>query len=178
MKAITVVIACFSLVGSFAADSSPDKIFSPTVSGKPSYDHQRELVQKFYTALQDNDADALKELLASDYHVVNAGEVQDSSYSKFTEMSKNIKVRMLALHKALPNFTLTISDVLIDDNKALARVSISGLQQGPFLGIVPTQKPIHIKFFDLFTFKDGKISHIAEMWNELSVMRQLGYIVL
>lgn len=180
MKATTLALTLLLIAQGVAAESSPEtsKIFSPTSSGQPSYEHHKTVVLKFYEALQNNNPEALKELVTYDYHVVNAGEVQDSSYSKFTEMSKNLKVRMTSLHTALPNFTLDISELLVDGNKVLARVTISGLQQGSFLGITPTQKPIHIKFFDLFTFKDGKISHIAEMWNELSVMKQLGYIVL
>lgn len=184
MKVFKLVFPLVAMIGfssySFSADAPKEnsKIFSPTASGQTTYENNKGVVIAFYKAMQDNDTEALNSLLTLDYHIVNAGEVQDSSYSKFTEMSKNLKVRMLALHKAFPDFTLDVSELLVDGNKALARVTISGLQQGVFLGVVPTQKPIHIKFFDLFTLKDGKISHIAEMWNELSVMKQLGYIVL
>lgn len=154
------------------------KIFSANTSGKSTYEYNKGVVLDFYSALQDNNNEALNALLAPEYRVVNIGEVQDSSYSKFTEMSKNLKVRMTALHKALPDFKLDVSEILVDGNKALARITISGIQKGTFLGIVPTQKPLHIKFLDVLTIKDGKIIHIAEMWNELSVMKQLGYFVL
>lgn len=154
------------------------KIFTPSASGKTPYDDNKQVVTDFYNTLQTNDIQKLSTLLVPDYHVVNSGDLQDSSYSKFTEMSKNLKVRMIALHKALPDFKLDVSELLADGNKVLARVTISGVQKGSFLGIGPTNKPIHIKLFDVFTIKDGKIIHIAEMWNELSVMKQLGYIVL
>jgi predicted ester cyclase len=165
---------------SFTADAPKEtsKIFSPTVSGTPAYDNNKNIVLGFYKAMQDNNPDKLNSFLALDYQIINAGEVQESPYSKFTEMSKNLTIRTTALHKALPNFKLDVSEILVDGNKVLARVTISGIQKGVFLGIIPMQQPIHIKFFDLITLKDEKIVHIAEMWNELSIMKQLGYIVL
>lgn len=154
------------------------KIFTPNASGKTTYDDNKSIVLNFYNIMQNNEVQKLTNLLNSDYTVINSGDLQDSSYSKFTEMSKNLKVRIMALHSALPDFKLEVSELLADENKVLARITISGIQKGPFLGIAPTNKPIHIKLFDVFTIKDGKIIHLAEMWNELSVMKQLGYIVL
>lgn len=153
-------------------------IFAPSASGQTPSEDSKQIVQTFYSIMQDGDTKDLNAILAPDYHMINAGDIQDSSYSRFTEMSKNLKVRIMALHKALPDFKLDVSEILADGNKVLARVTISGIQKGPFLGIAPTNKPIHIKFFDIFTIKDGKIIYIAEMWNELSVMKQLGYIIL
>ena len=48
----------------------------------------------------------------------------------------------------------------------------------PFLGVEATDKPVVIKIFAVFTIEGGKITHLNEVWNELGVMKQIGYIVL
>ena len=184
MRLLTLLLPLLTLAcaasSAFGAQKPPaaSNIFTPSASGQSTYEDNKRIVQTFYEIMQHGNTQDLNSILASDYHMINAGEIQDSSYSKFTEMSKNIKVRIMALHKALPDFRLDVSEVLADGNKVLARVTISGIQAGSFLGIVPTNKPIHIKCFDIFTIKEGKITYIAEIWNELSVMKQLGYIIL
>jgi steroid delta-isomerase-like uncharacterized protein len=184
MRVLTLLLPLFTFAwaiqplfsGEAPADSS--KIITPNASGKTTYENNRKVVLDFYNIMQTNETQGLGALITPDYRVVNAGDLQDSSYSKFTEMSKNLKIRIIALHKALPDFKLEISDLITEGDKVMARVTISGVQKGTFLGINPTNKPIHIKFFNVFTIKDGRISHLAEMWNELSVMKQLGYIIL
>jgi steroid delta-isomerase-like uncharacterized protein len=128
--------------------------------------------------MQDNDIQRFGSLITPDYKVTCSGDIQDSPYSRFTEMSKNLKIRIMALHKALPEFKLEVSELFAEEDKVFAKVTISGVHKGNFLGISPTNKPILLKFFHVFTLKEGKIVHLAEMWNELSVMKQLGDIIL
>ena len=110
--------------------------------------------------------------------MINFGEIAETSYSKFTEMSKNLKVRVGALHKALPDLDVKINEVLAERNKVMVQATISGIQKGDFMGIAPTNKPVHIKFISVLTIRDEKIQMISEMWNEINVMKQLGFIVL
>jgi predicted ester cyclase len=68
--------------------------------------------------------------------------------------------------------------MLADGNKVVARIQIQGVQRGSFLGIEPTNKPVVIKEFVILTIEGGKITHLNEVWNELGVMKQIGYIAL
>lgn len=174
---LAALLCVGTCIGVKADQEGSSKIFSPSVSGKSIHEDNSLLVNQFYEIMQNNDIQKLSSILSVDYHVSNAGDLQDSSYSKFTEMSKNLPVRITALHKALPDFKLTMTELLIDGNQVLARGTLSGIQKGTFLGVAPTNKPIHIKFFNIITIKDNKIVNITEMWNELSVMKQLGYII-
>ena len=49
---------------------------------------------------------------------------------------------------------------------------------GVILEWEPTDKPVVIKIFALFTIEGGKISHLNEVWNKLDVMKQIGFVVL
>ena len=138
----------------------------------------KALVKEFYDAFSKNDPRTMNDLLAAKYGVQDSTVVFDSSYSKYDAFSKNLSVRISALHKALPEFKLQIVEMMSDGNKVLARVQIQGVQRGPFLGIEPTDKPVVIKVFAVFTIEGGKITHLNEVWNELGVMKQIGYIVL
>ncbi|MCH9631462.1 MAG: hypothetical protein S4CHLAM37_14850 [Chlamydiia bacterium] len=183
-----ICLSCLSLSPIFSEEISEaggyerheDKIFSPRSSGKtdPAYDNNKELVMDFLTAIKRNDTSMISELLAHNYKVVNFGEIAETSYSKFTEMSKNLKVRVNALHKALPDFDLKVSSLVAEGNKVIVQATLSGIQKGDFMGIAPTNKPVHLKFFTAFTISDEKIILVSEMWNEINVMKQLGFIVL
>lgn len=181
MKLSIIFTTLLSLtLGQLGADETylkVTKIFTPSTSGKGVSEDLSLIVKNFYKAIQEEDMETLNSLLIDSYRVTNFSDVQENTYSKFTEMSKNIKVRSAALHKALPFFDLKVQEILIDGQKVMARGVISGIQKGIFLGVAPTNKPIHLKFLDIFTIQDGKILEIAEIWNELSVMRQLGYFM-
>jgi predicted ester cyclase len=146
--------------------------------GSDPYTDNKALVEKFYEAFEANDPRTMNELLASKYGVQDSTVVFDSSYSKYDAFSKNLSVRVRSLHEALPKFKLKIIEMLADGNKVLARIQIQGVQRGSFLGIEPTDKPVVIKKFAIFTIEGGKITHLNEVWNELGVMKQIGYIVL
>lgn len=183
MKGLAIIAAGSLLLTPFSAQCESLKVSSKiiTPSATPSkskgYETLGEMIKDFYLAFQDVDNEKLSSLLSEDYQVVNISNIQDSAYTKFTTMSKNLKIRAAALKKAFPDYTLQMGDFIVDNNKVVAIVTLSGTQKGPFLGISPTNKPIHIKFVDVFKIENGKIKELSQMWNELSVMKQIGYIV-
>jgi len=136
------------------------------------------MVEEFYTAFQEQDIKTIKELLAPNYVVKDKGAAYDTSYSKYDAFSKKITVRMKALGEALPNYKLSLLEMIGEKNKVVARLQITGVQKGPFLGIEPMNKPLIINMFAIFTIDNGKITEITEIWNEFSLMQQIGYIVL
>jgi len=165
------------MVSAFANQGELSHIISPQ-GGTDPLTENKALVQQFYSAFEDNDSRTINDLLASGYGVQDSTVVFDSSYSKYDAFSKNLSVRMRSLHQALPKFKLTIIEMLAEGNKVLARIQIQGIQRGPFLGVEPTDKPVIIKEFVIFTIEGGNITHLNEVWNELGVMKQIGYSIL
>ncbi len=160
----------------FGEDARLTHIITPRGEGDPLKENKR-IVQNFYDAFAKNDKRKLGEFLNSKYQVQDSNVIFDSSYSKYDAFSKNIALRLKSLHEALPNFELKILEILAEGNKVFVRFQIIGTQKGSFLGIEPTNKQIVIKNFSVFTIEDEKISYINEMWNELSVMKQIGFII-
>jgi predicted ester cyclase len=175
--AVCLQLACFSQPST--GQTPPHNVEKSSNNSNLELCNKNKLViEDFYLAYQNNDTSFFSKIMDKNYGISNAAEIHEMSYSKYSEMSKNIKVRVQAMHKALPNFSLEVKELFSDGNKVFSKVTISGIQKGEFLGTVPTNKPIHINVYAVFTVEDNKIQHISEMWNELSVMRQLGCVML
>ncbi len=175
MKKVVILLAL--IVSAFSAEKELAHIITPKGGSDPLSDN-KQIIREFYQAFNENDLKTMNSLLASNYKVQDSTAVFDSTYSKYDAFSKNLTVRSRALHEALPDFKLKVVTMMAEGNRVLARVEIQGIQRGPFLGVEPTNKPVVIKTFALFTIDGGKISRLNEVWNELGVMKQIGYIVL
>jgi len=67
---------------------------------------------------------------------------------------------ILSLRSAFPDFTLTIEDLVSEDNKVWARMIGRGTNMGGFMG-PPNGKTFEVAVFDVARFEDGKI---VEHW--------------
>ena len=77
---------------------------------------------------------------------------------------------------AFPDIHVTVEDMIAEVDKTVARITMSGTQQGAFLGIPPTGKHFSITLIEINRFEGGKsVEHWAEM-NLLSLLQQLGVI--
>jgi predicted ester cyclase len=77
---------------------------------------------------------------------------------------------------AFPDQHFTIEDMIAEGDRVVSRVTMSGTQQGPFMGIPPTGKHVTMTGIDINRFVGGKsVEHWVEM-DRLGLMQQLGVI--
>ena len=77
---------------------------------------------------------------------------------------------------AFPDLHFTVEDLIAEEDEVVARVTMSGTQQGAFMGIPPTGKHVTITGIDINRFVGGKsVEHWVEM-DTLGMMQQLGVI--
>jgi len=77
---------------------------------------------------------------------------------------------------AFPDLHFTVEDMIAEGDRVVARVTMSGTQQGPFMGIPPTSKHVTVTGIDINRFVGGKsVEHWVEM-DRLGLMQQLGVI--
>lgn len=77
---------------------------------------------------------------------------------------------------AFPDLHLTVEDMITEGDKVASRLSISGTQQGAFMGIPPTGKHMTSTGIDIIRIADGKfVEHWLEADN-LGLLQQLGVI--
>lgn len=79
------------------------------------------------------------------------------------------------LRTAFPDFTLTIEDMIVDEDQVWARMTARGTNRGGFMG-PPNGKSFKITVFDVCRFENGKI---IEHWgspDRFAMMTQLGLL--
>jgi len=77
---------------------------------------------------------------------------------------------------AFPDLHFTVEDLIAEGDKVVARATMSGTQQGAFMGIPPTGKHVRMTGIDINRFVGGKsVEHWVEM-DTRGMMQQLGVI--
>ena len=80
------------------------------------------------------------------------------------------------LRNAFPDLSVAPETLVADDESIAFAYTITGTQNGPFMGIAPTGKKIKIRGMQISKFKDGKM---VERWgssDELGMLQQLGVL--
>lgn len=82
----------------------------------------------------------------------------------------------LWLQSVFPDLHYTIDDVVVDGEKAVARVHARGTHRGEYMSHAPTGLPVEWAAMVMLRVVDGKI---AEWWvaeNQLLILQQIGAI--
>lgn len=67
-----------------------------------------------------------------------------------------------------------MNELIAEGDKVFADVTMTGTQNGSFLGLEPSGKIITMRSFVVFTIDNGKIKKAIELWDELSLKKKLG----
>ncbi len=80
------------------------------------------------------------------------------------------------LFAAIPDFTMSVADMVAYGEKAAVRWTATGIFTGPgrFEGLAPTGASIAMEGLDLLTIRDGKIHENRAYTNATELARQLG----
>jgi steroid delta-isomerase-like uncharacterized protein len=81
------------------------------------------------------------------------------------------------LRTSFPDMHMAADDVIAADDKAVARVTLTGTHRGEFAGVPPTDRAVEVKMIDIMRFDDAGL--ICEHWgvaDMLSLMQQLGAV--
>ncbi|MBN1187240.1 MAG: ester cyclase [Bacteroidales bacterium] len=85
-----------------------------------------------------------------------------------------VKKAIQILHKAFPDFSLTIEDLVVNDDKVWGRMTGRGTHKNQFGPLPPTGKRFEITVVDIGRFKDGKLIEHWGVPDKLALMEQLG----
>lgn len=85
-----------------------------------------------------------------------------------------VKKGIQSLHKAFPDFSLTIEDLVVDDDKVWGRMTGRGTHKNQFGPLPPTGKRFEITVIDIGRFKAGKLIEHWGVPDKLALMEQLG----
>ena len=84
------------------------------------------------------------------------------------------KKRILQIHRALPDVTMTVEDMIAAGDRVVSRVVLRGTQRDTFMGIPATGRQVTITGIDIARVVNGRlVEHWAEM-DTLGLIKQLG----
>ena len=83
------------------------------------------------------------------------------------------KYAVQALRASFPDLTITIEDLIAEDDKVVARLTARGTHQGAFRGIAPTGRGVAWSGIRIFRIAEGKIAEHWANWDDLSLLQQL-----
>jgi steroid delta-isomerase-like uncharacterized protein len=132
-----------------------------------SIEENKNIVRRYKDAYNDNDLDALDEVLAVDVITpkIMPGVPAGLEGAKAVHRTSLI---------GMPDFQTEIDDLIAEGDKVVARVTMTGTHTGDFWGIPATGKSVNFTGIYIARIKDGKI---VEHWGEedgIGLMQQLG----
>ena len=78
---------------------------------------------------------------------------------------------------AFPDLRMSVEDILVDGDKAAARVALTGTNRGPFMAMPATGKRVNVQLVDMFRFgDDGRVREHWGVLDALAMMQQLGVV--
>jgi steroid delta-isomerase-like uncharacterized protein len=81
------------------------------------------------------------------------------------------------LFAAFPDFEMAVDRIVADDSSAVAQWHLSGtFSGGPFLGILPTGRRVHLRGVDVLEIDGGLIQRNTIYYDGASFARQIGLL--
>jgi steroid delta-isomerase-like uncharacterized protein len=89
---------------------------------------------------------------------------------------EGVKPILQGLLDSFPDLTATVEEVIGEENRAAARVSLSGTHRGPLMGIAASSKHVTLALHEFHTFREGRISVTRHMEDWMGLFRQIGVL--
>ncbi|MFW6724476.1 ester cyclase [Streptomyces sp. MAR4 CNY-716] len=74
------------------------------------------------------------------------------------------------LHRAFPDLHIAVDDLIAEDDKLVARQTVTGTHEGEYMGHAPTGRSVTYREIFVMRFEDGRV---AETWGVVDVLAQL-----
>ncbi len=81
-----------------------------------------------------------------------------------------------AMRAAFPDLKAEVGRLLAEDDRVVAHVTLSGTQEGEFMGVPASGRRFEAELFDMFRIEDGMIAEHWGVMDQMTMMQQLGAI--
>jgi steroid delta-isomerase-like uncharacterized protein len=127
-------------------------------------------IRRSYELINQGDIDGFGELLAE-------GFIEHEELPGLAPTKDGVLEFFRAYRAAFPDLRMDAVDVIASGDKAVARVTASGTQNGEFMGMPPSGKSIEVQIIDIMRFDDAGL--VCEHWgvmDTLTMLQQLGAV--
>lgn len=134
-------------------------------------DQNRKIIQRYYEEVwNQGKLEVLDELLAANY-INHTPSVPDPLPGP-----DGLKPIVSAIRKGFPDLHYEIKDIIVNDSMAVARVIMTGTHQNKLFNLSPTGKKISVNQINIEKIKNGKVIEHWRVTDELTMMKQLGFV--
>ncbi|MBF5001670.1 ester cyclase [Nocardia sp. BSTN01] len=81
---------------------------------------------------------------------------------------------LLDYFRALPDATFTVDELIAEDDRVWAHITIRGTHSGELRGVPATHRPVEYTQLGLYTIRDGKIAEARAVFDDVTLLRQIG----
>lgn len=127
----------------------------------------REVTQRIWELIENDNLDALDEVLAEDVVLRQPGEEEIRGIDGYKESIQTYK-------KAFPDMTVDVHDMFVDDDVVITHFTLSGTHEGEIEGIEATGNTVENSGMTINRFEDGKAVEDINYWDNLDFLQQLG----
>ncbi len=125
-------------------------------------------VKRLYEAINAGDMDIFDDVVADDF-------VEHEELPGLEPSKEGVRAFFESFLAAFPDLRMEPVDILESGDKVVARVKVTGTNQGEFLGAPATGKAIDVQLIDIIRVGDDGLAH--EHWgvmDQLTMLQQLG----
>ena len=128
-----------------------------------------QTITRFYALLSDGDVDGFGAMLAEDF-------VEHEETPGLAPTKEGVLEFFRMLRSAFPDLRMSPDDVLVDGDKAVARVTMTGTHEGDFMGMPATGKRVDVQLIDIIRFEGGLAREHWGVIDTMAMMEQLGAV--
>jgi steroid delta-isomerase-like uncharacterized protein len=125
---------------------------------------------RLYELINAGDIDGFGDLLADDF-------VEHEEMPGLERSKAGVKQLFHMYRAAFPDLRMEVQDLVVEGDKAVARVRATGTHQGELMGMPASGKKVDVQLIDITRFGDDGLA--LEHWgvfDALGMMQQLGAI--
>ncbi len=126
---------------------------------------RKALVRDLYHAFSTGNVQTLDQ-------IIGPGYVDRSPAPGQAAGIDGLRQSIATFRSAFPDGRMVVREVLADNDKVVARVSLVGTHQGDFFGVAPTGKPVSADGMETFRFADGMIVESWSLFGPLRVRKE------
>ncbi len=133
-------------------------------------EQNKAVTQRFYDEVFNvGNVELVDELFSSDF----------ADHEEFPGISPDrsgVKQWVTAMRTAFPDARMDVKDMIAEGDKVVARTTMSGTQQGEFVGMPATGKSMSVTTVDIVRLVDGKLVEHWGATDTAGMMEQLGHL--
>lgn len=164
----TALYSLLFLSASCSGPASPDAIISKD-STADQLAHNKTIIERYYNEVwNEGKLAVLDELLSKDY--IN----HTPSTPNPPAGPEGLKPIVAAIRKGFPDLHYELKDIIVTQDRAVARVVMTGTQTDTLFDQPPTGKKVEVNQINIEQIENGKITQHWRVTDELTMMKQLG----